>query len=131
MTESTPDRELSACDAVLHATQTPADCSDTSGLWLRYGDPSDYSYEDYIVGSRQGLIALKAAIDQVLADPEGICSFEQPGIIFSGLKRSDSPDPGSSSPTQQALGKWVGVGCLALLGTTIVLAAIGLLSLVS
>lgn len=89
--------------------------------WVHYG--ATEGDEDFIVGSPEGLTALRDHIDKAIAEGESLIA--NPRIQFNGVRSRTAPedepvDSGSS------LAAW---GCIFLLGTLLFLAVMGTISL--
>jgi hypothetical protein len=97
-------------------------------LWLRYGDPADHEYEDFIVGSRLGLEVLRSHIDEALNNENGIAWIEHPGVKFNGVRMSGAPDP-DPPKDRHIKDTLLGWGCFFVVVLVLGLAALGIRSL--
>jgi hypothetical protein len=116
-------------DSISDSSSAPnTDAETTVHLWLRYGDPTDHEYEDFIVGSRLGLEVLRSHIDEALKNENGIAWFDHSGIGFMGVRMSDAPDPDppKGGDLKATLLGW---GCLFVVVMVLGLAALGIRSL--
>jgi len=102
--------------------QAGGDAAPQANVWLHYGDPDEEEYEDYIVGSREGLIQLRERIDEALL--EGVSCFEHPDIQFDGVRLDERPDPEPPRlhPSYECIWSW---GCLLLIAMILCLAVVG------
>ena len=99
--------------------------TDPRTVWASYGHGSDGETEDFLVGSRAGLLRLKEHIEIAIESGESLIADDM-GLQFNGVRRLDiEKDPPPESWKSSLLG-W---GCLALLVATLALAVIGLKSL--
>ena len=93
---------------------------------MSHGDPTDHTYENFIVGNQRGLEVLKDCIDEALQ--KGTSCFDQKTIEFIGVRLVQ--DSNLNTPEQdQWKANLFGFGCLILIGLVLFFAAVGLLSL--
>lgn len=100
--------------------------TDPKTVWASYGHATGAETEDFLVGSRAGLLRLKEHIEIAIESGESLMADDM-GLDFRGVRRLDieKDDPPSDGWGSSLLG-W---GCLVLLIATLVLAVIGLMSL--
>lgn len=108
------------------APQAAGDGGSQPNVWLHYGDPVEEEFEDFIVGSREGLLELRDRIDEALL--EGVAYFEHPDIQFDGVRVDDRPDPEPPRvhPCYECVWAW---GCLLLVALILCLAVVGVWTL--
>jgi hypothetical protein len=89
--------------------------------WIAHGSETA-EHEDFLVGNRAGLEALKQAVEQALRDGQSLTP--QPGIEYIGIRVVET-DP--RKPTPHTFGdKLKMVGCLVLLLICVFIFFVGL-----
>jgi hypothetical protein len=99
--------------------------SDPKKVWASYGCGSDGEIEDFLVGSRAGLLRLKEHIDIAIESGKSLISND-PGILFNGVQLLDVEKEDPPESRYSPLLDWG--GCIILI-TILTLAALGLKSL--
>ena len=109
------------------ASTPPGIKTDPRIVWASYGHGTDGEMEDFLVGSRAGLLRLKEHIEIAIDSGESLMA-DDVGLQFNGIRRLDL----EKDPPQEGLGSaLLGWGCLALAIAVLILAVIGLKSLMA
>ena len=99
--------------------------TDPRKVWASYGDGAEGETEDFLIGSRAGLLRLKEHIAIAIESGESLMS-DGMGLEFNGVRCVDREKDPRPEPWESSL---LALGCFALVIATLVLAAIGLKSL--
>lgn len=108
-----PETESSSADTSSKPTAT-----DT---WASYGLGANAEFEDFLVGSTKGLQRLKEHIE--IAIEHGESTITEGGIEFNGVRRLDIEH---QYPVDPWWSKLLGMGCLVLVASILILAYFGL-----
>ncbi len=93
-------------------------------VWASYGHGTNGEYEDFLVGSRAGLLRLKEHIEIAVESGESLTAADV-GLQFNGVRRLDIEKDPPSERWESSLFGW---GCFGIVITILVLAGIGLKS---
>ncbi len=111
--------------ATASSLQSPVSMSDPKVVWASYGHGADGEIEDFIVGSREGLLRLKEHIEIAIESGESLMTDDM-GLQFNGVRRLDIVKEPPCEGWESSLLGW---GCLAIILATLTLAVIGVISL--
>jgi hypothetical protein len=92
--------------------------------WVAHGSETD-EHEDFLIGNRAGLEALKSAVEGALRDGEWIIS--EPKIEFTGIRVMEL-DPREAIPVRLR-DKFYMAGCLVVLVLCVLVFLVGLFAL--